>query len=262
MKMVAIMWQSYLNMFLHGCRDLSDQMEIKVYSSKKLEEAPERLDRVLEEASDSDVLFLYRSSEGFWEAIEPRLGELRERVPVVCVSHDPSYWALSTVSPEILARIMQYIGINGKKNFINMVRYVAREVAGLDLDVAEPEPILWEGLYHPESPEVFASVAEYLKWYQPRRQNVTKPGVTGLVGIHFHRHHWVNDDMAVEDALIRALEAVGLDVLPVFSNSFKDEGLGCKGGAQVVQDFFPGRRRVSLHRRPRSHAVLFAVQYR
>ncbi len=74
MKMVAIMWQSYLNMFLHACRDLSDRMESKVYSSKKLEEAPERLDAVLEEASRADMIFLYRANESFWETIEGRLG--------------------------------------------------------------------------------------------------------------------------------------------------------------------------------------------
>lgn len=240
MKMVAIMWQSYLNMFLHACRDLSDRMESKVYSSKKLEEAPERLDAVLEEASRADLIFLYRANESFWETIEGRLRELRDRIPVVCAGYDPTQWALSTVKPEVVAKVMSYIAINGKRNFISMLQYVAREAGGLDFEVAEPEPILWEGVYHPDAPDVFASVEEYLAWDHARLPQSGAEGVEGTVGIHFHRHHWVNEDMAVEDALIRALEAMGLKVLPVFSNSFKDVNLGCKGGAEVIQDFFLG----------------------
>ncbi|WP_449245025.1 magnesium chelatase subunit H [Desulfobacca acetoxidans] len=238
MKIIAIMWQSYLNMFLHACRDLPEEIKVKAYSSKKLEEAPERLDAVLEEAAGADVLFLYRSAEGFWETIEGRLRDLRQNLSIVCVSHDPSYWALSTVKPEVLAKVMSYIAINGKKNFTNMLRYVAQEAGGLDLEVEEPEPILWEGVYHPEAPAVFPTVEEYLTWYTPLRHSYRQSGIEGIVGIHFHRHHWVNEDMEVEDSLIRELEAVGLDVLPVFSNSFKDDTLGFKGGAQVIQDFF------------------------
>lgn len=238
MTMVAIIWQSYLNTFLHACKELSGLMQVKVYSSKRLEEAPERLDSVLAEAAEADLLFLYRSTEGFWESIESRLRELREQIPIVCVAHDPAYWELSTVKLEVIAKVMSYIAINGKSNFVSMLRYVARETGGLDLEVAEPEPILWQGVYHPEAPAVFTSVEDYLAWYQPRRQEKRQSGIEGTVGVHFHRHHWVNEDMEVEDALIRALEEIGLDVLPVFSNSFKDDNLGCKGGAQVIQDYF------------------------
>jgi cobaltochelatase CobN len=235
MKMVAIMWQSYLNMFLRAAGNVSDRMEIKAYSSKRLEEAPEKIESVLEEAAGADVLFLYRASEAFWEGIEERLKELREQVPIVCVGYDPTYWALSTVKLEIPAKVMSYIAVNGEKNFTSMLHYIAREAAGMDIDVEEPEPILWEGVYHPDAPKVFATPEEYLAWYKSRPQSAHH---TGIVGIHFHRHHWVNDDMAVEDALIHELEAAGLGVLPVFSNSFKDDNLGCKGGAQVIQDFF------------------------
>jgi len=237
MKMVAIMWQSYLNMFLRAAGNVSDLMEIKAYSSNRLEEAPERLESVLEEAARADVLFLYRASEGFWEAIEGRLKELREQVPIICVGHDPSYWALCTVKPEVPARIMSYIAVNGEKNFTSMLHYIAREAWGLDIDAAEPEPILWEGVYHPNAHKVFPTTDEYLSWYGSRPRSTHHEG---LVGIHFHRHHWVNDDMAVEDALIHELENIGLGVLPVFSNSFKDDSLGCKGGARVIQDFFLG----------------------
>ena len=238
MKIVTVMWQSYLNMFMQASRDLSGQMEFKTFSSKKLEEEPERIESVLKEAARADIVFLYRSTEKFWETFEQRIKELGGSIQVVCVGHDPTCWALSTVKPEVSAKVMSYITVNGKKNFTNMISYVAKEAGGLDLPVEDPVPIPWEGVYHPDASDVFESVAAYHTWYASRRKRKGRPKGKGVVGIHFHRHHWVNDDMAVENALIREIEAVGLDVLPVFSNAFKDDDMGFKGGAQVIKDFF------------------------
>lgn len=50
----------------------------------------------------------------------------------------------------------------------NMIRFILREAAGLDIDAPEPKPIPWEGLYHPQAPDLFAMMAEYLDWYAPR----------------------------------------------------------------------------------------------
>ena len=261
MKIVAIMWQSYLNMFIHACRDLAHLMEVKAYSSKKLEEEPERIDRVLEEAAKADLVFLYRANEAFWESVEDRFKELGKKIPIVCAGYDPTSWALSTVKPEVPAKVMAYIGINGKTNFTNMIRYVAREAGGMDLEVAEPEPLIWQGVYHPEAAEVFPTVEAYMEWYGPWSSQRRKSDAAGMVGIHFHRHHWVNEDMDVEDALICELENLGLDVLPVFSNSFKDDNLGCLGGAKVIQDFFPGQGPILPHRRPHPAAILPVVQH-
>ena len=48
----------------------------------------------------------------------------------------------------------------------------------------------------------------------------------------------MNDNLEVEDALIRELEALGLDVIPAFSYSIKDEERGCKGSGEVVCEYF------------------------
>jgi len=165
MKIVSIMWQSYINMLVRISRNVTDIVKIKAYSSKRLEEEPERLEAVLEEAAGADIIFLYRSTEGFWETIEGRLRELGQKVPIVCVGHDPSYWMLSTVKPEVVANVYSYLVINGEENFTNMLRYIAREVGGLDLKVEEPKPVPWEGLYHPDAPGIFSDIDEYLRWY-------------------------------------------------------------------------------------------------
>lgn len=239
MKIVSIMWQSYMNMLLRASKNVGDSIELKVYSTKKLEEEPERLEAVLAEAEGADVILLYRSTEGFWETMEKRLQELGRKVPIVCVGHDPSLWMLSTVKPEIVAKVYSYIVINGEENFTNMLRYLAREIGGIDTEVEEPKPVPWEGLYHPDAPGIFGSIEEYLNWYNPHQSAICNPqSAIPTVGILFSRHYWVNDNLEVEDTLIRELEALGMNVIPAFSYSVRDEGLGCRGSGAVVCEYF------------------------
>jgi len=233
MKIVSIMWQSYMNMLVRAGRNVGESIELKVYSTKRLEEEPERIEAAIKEAGGADAILLYRSTEGFWETMEKRLQELGRKVPIVCVGHDPSLWMLSTVRPEIVAKVYSYIVINGEENFTSMLRYIAREIGGIDTEVEEPKPVPWEGLYHPDAPGIFGSIEEYLNWYNPHN-----PESASTVGILFSRHYWVNDNLEVEDTLIRELEALDLNVIPAFSYSVKDEGLGCRGSGAVVREYF------------------------
>jgi len=238
MKMVSIMWHSHMNMFVKAGRNLTDVLELTAYSSKKLEEEPERIDTALSEAAEADVIFLYRSADTFWDSIENHFRELGKRIPVVCCGYDPSYWTLSTVAPEVVARVYAYIVMNGEENMTNMIRYVLREAGGLNIEAAEPKPVPWEGLYHPEAPDIFESVSDYIRWYSAYlgTGEMTNPEKT--VGILFGRHYWVNENLEVETALIRELEALGFGVIPVFSNSIKDVERGNKGSGEVVQETF------------------------
>ena len=233
MKIVSIMWQSYMNMLLRASRNVGDSIELKVYSTKRLEEEPEKIEAALKEAETADAILLYRSTESVWEMMEKRLQELGRKVPIVCVGHDPSLWMLSTVRPEIVAKVYSYIVINGEENFTSMLRYMAREIGGMDIKVEEPKPVPWEGLYHPDAPGIFGSIKEYLNWHNPHNP---KPAST--VGILFSRHYWVNDNLEVEDTLIRELEALGLNVIPAFSYSVRDDKLGCRGSGAVVCEYF------------------------
>lgn len=231
MKIVSIMWSSYINMLVRASKNTNDILQLSAHSSKTLDEDPEKLDKVLQETANADIIFLYRSSEQFWEGIEKSLEELGKKIPIVCCGHDPSYWTLSTVLPEIVATVNSYIIINGEENFTNMLRYIAREVGGLDIKAEEPKPVPWEGLYHPKAPvRHFAGVDEYLEWYEGSREQEAGVGGQGsTVGILFTRHQWVNENTEVEDALIRELEQLGLNVMPVFSYSVKDDDRGSKG---------------------------------
>ncbi len=231
MKLVSIIWQSYSNMLKRAAKNVEDLMEVKLYPSRYLEKNPEKVDEMLAQAKEADIVFIHRSTEGIWDEIGEKLKDLD--VPIVCSSHDPSYWILSTYKPEVVAKVYAYIVKNGEKNFTNMLKYIAREVGGLKgIEVEEPEDIPWEGLYHPEAPGIFETVGRYLEWYNSYRS------YESYIGILLSRHYWINDNLEVEKTLIRELESLGLGVIPAFSYSVKDKELGTKGSGEVVRECF------------------------
>ena len=240
MKLLAIMWDSHCSTLKRAGKALEGIMDVGIYSSRRIEEEPEKMESALKEAETADAILLYRSTESIWEMMEKRLTEIGKDVPIVCVGHDPSYWVLSTVKPEIVATVHTYITYNGEENFTNMLRYLAGEVCKMDIEAPSPKPIPWEGLYHPDAPDIFSNVEEYRTWYASYKKKLHLSKATGTVGLLLSRFYWVNKNFAIEDALIKKLEALGLDVIPAFSYSVKDENLGTKGSGEVVLAYFMG----------------------
>ena len=229
MKIGSIMWASHVPMLVRSSKKL-DFIELKIHSSDVLKDDCSKAEEVLAELEQQDVILLYRTSDLFWEQIEGRLREIGRKIPIVCAGHDPSYWNLSTVKPEVVATCHSYIVMGGEANFCNMLRYLAREVAWMDVDAPPPQPVPWEGLYHPGTSHHFERVEDYLEWYRPRN--------APTVGLLFSRHYWVNNNLEVEDVLIRELETRGMNVIPAFCYAVKDEGLGTKGSGEVIQEYF------------------------
>jgi len=84
----------------------------------------------------------------FWEELEPYIRTIGEDVPLVCVGYDPSHWSLSTVSPDIVTTCYSYLTYNGADNLRNLFRFIERELGGTGQDVAPPQEVPWQGIYH------------------------------------------------------------------------------------------------------------------
>jgi cobaltochelatase CobN len=228
MKITCIISNAYVPTFIKANRSLG--FDLKIFSSRNLENDPERLKDVIGSLESSDLIFIYRGSDGFWDNIEPKLNEIGKKVPIVCLGYDPSYWLLSTVKPTIVATANSYLTINGEENIKNLLLYLDKEVLGADVEASPPKAMPWEGIYHPDAPAYFTDIKKYLEWYKP------KPGPT--VGVLLSRFYWINNTLDVENALIRELERAGLNVIPVFCYSVKDEELGTRGMEEVVRGYY------------------------
>ncbi len=229
MIITAVMWGSYAPILKRAAA--ATGCTLRIFPNRVLEDNPEKMDDVLAAMRTSDVVLLYHTSDMFWEQLDREVKEIRKTVPVICLGTDPLTWGLSTVDTSIVATCQTYLTNNGDENFRNLLRYIGKVVFSQDVPVEPPLAVPWDGLYHPDAPEVFLNAGDYRAWYAPRA--CEGPWVAVL----FSRVSWASSNCAIEDALIRALEAAGLNVIPVFTYSIRDDTLGAKGMARVVEEY-------------------------
>ena len=241
MKITAVMWGSYSPLLkraaaVTGC-------DLRLFPNRALEDSPEKTDEALSAMRESDVVLLYHTSDRFWECIDKQIKTIGETVPVICLGTDPLMWGLSTVELPVVATCQTYLTNNGAENFRNLLRYIEKTVLHKDVPVFPPLALPWEGLYHPDAPDVFPAPGDYRAWYAHKACDGP------WVGVLFSRVSWASSNCAIEDVLIRALEAEGLNVIPVFTYSLRDDTLGAKGMARVVEEYFA----------PEGHAAVDAI---
>jgi len=139
------------------------------------------------------------------------------------------YKSASTVEQEDYRNIFKYLNYGGKKNFENLLLYLANRFTGADYAVNAPERPSWEGIYHPEF-ENPPTIEEYLaKKIIPGRPTV---------GIWFHQTQWQGENTSFVNSLIEETERQGANVLPVFFSGNKNDTLGIKGLEWVIDNYF------------------------
>jgi cobaltochelatase CobN len=229
MKITSVMWGSYAPVLKRAAA--ATGIECALYPTRVLEESSEKLEESLRAMRTSDVILVYHTSDLFWERMDKELAIIRQTVPVISLGPDPSFWGQSTVSPSIVTTCHRYITNNGDENFKNLLLYIKKELFKEDIPVAPPADVPWEGIYHPDASSVFSDVDEYLSWYVERMPKAPR------VGLIFSRTSWAADNVALEDMVIRSLEAEGLNVIPVFTYAIRDDALGARGMAEVIADY-------------------------
>ncbi|MBF0507305.1 MAG: cobaltochelatase subunit CobN [Deltaproteobacteria bacterium] len=232
MKILTVMWSSYLSLMKEAANAMD--IELVAYSNKQINTNYELIDRIKAEMARAELIILYRTNDAFWEELEAAVREVKGRIPVVVVGSDPSYWALSTVSPEIVATVYRYILFNGKDNLVNMFGYLLHHISDQSVVFQQPQEIPWQGIFHPEMGEVFNSTEEYLAAYQrflgPRE-------IQSYVGLLYSRSNWVTGNVGIEKALVASFESRNVGVIPIFLYSLKDANLGNMGGVEVIEKF-------------------------
>jgi cobaltochelatase CobN len=123
---------------------------------------------------------------------------------------DPELAGWATLPPEACHRLWQYGVHGGLANAGQMLAYAA-SLLGADEPWQEPAPLLRAGLYWPGLAR--PTLADLRRAWRRDRP------VAALV---FYRALVQAGDLAAIDALIGALEAAGLNALPIFAVSLKD----------------------------------------
>ena len=167
------------------------------------------------------------------------------RVPLVaCPGHeewDEDLIAACSVPPPEVEAVFSYLMRGGVDNFRNLFLFLSDSYLGTSYGHEAPAPVPWEGIYHPDVHEPIGSEDFAGRRFQPGRPTI---------GFLFYRAHWMSGNLQAVDALIRRLEELGANVLPLFSYSLKHNPDGIEG---------PNRTLSQLLSRPDSSARVHCI---
>lgn len=196
---------------------------IYVFSPRELEEDKNKLKKIL---GSSRVVFLYTHELSNWAA-EAIASSSASHI----VSASEAYAFLNRGDPNVIVKAITYFKMGGEENLLYLLKYLLY-VAGISRE--EPPPpkkIPWHGVWHPKL-GVYEDVEEYLRNYYM----ADKP----LVGILYYRSLWLYGNHKPLEALIDALEAEGLGVIPVFTSGYGDKVTGEPSAEDTIRQFFLG----------------------
>jgi cobaltochelatase CobN len=199
-------------------------------------QASEALDRFILEEIPSARAVVVRVLGGrpyFGEGFERLSRECRERgIAFIAIPGeqglDPELTALCHAPLPLVTQVFEYFTQGGVANLLNLLRCLSDNVLLTGLGYDPPAELPRDGLYHPDVPEGLALEA----W----RSRFARPG-RPTVGILFYRAHWMANNVAPIDALIRRVEEQGANALAVFCYSLKDDPEREDGVPALFHDF-------------------------
>lgn len=133
-------------------------------------------------------------------------------------------------TPKDHVAIGKYGVYGGIPNFKNMWLYLLNRYAGKHFQVEEPQPMAWNGIYHPRAKKLYRDLAEYQK-------DFCHPDWP-TIGMIFYRNEWLAGNLAYQDAMIAEAERQHLNLLAVFSHGVKNPEMGAPGLADAVERYF------------------------
>ncbi|MFW6045494.1 MAG: cobaltochelatase subunit CobN, partial [Natronomonas sp.] len=212
-----------------------DDIDLVVRSESDLDDEP-AIEAFVEEVESATavVLWLHGAEESMpgYDHVAERLDAAG--VPLVVKSTGDTFaFEDTTVSESDMNRAYEYLESGGVVNFVNLCRFLAAEYGrsvsgndGVDIKYNDPVTLPTEGVYHPDQPGV--EYETLVTGHDPE---------TPTIGVWFYESHWTHANTRYVDALVRRLEAEGVDVLPAFCNPATDEA-GQENAEWVARNWF------------------------
>jgi cobaltochelatase CobN len=204
---------------------------------------------LLDAAATADVvvLRLLGGKRAMPETFDPLVRICRERgLPLIaCPGHqewDQELVTACSVPPAELDTVFSYLIRGGVPNFQNLFLFLSDSYLGTDYGHEAPAEVPWEGVYHPDEPDG-VDVESFVQ----RRFVPGKPSIAVL----FYRAHWMSGNLQAVDALVRRLEELDANVLPVYSFSLKHNP---EGDGQANRTF--SEILCNAAGEPRAHCVI------
>lgn len=226
---VAIMWHGSYNILSKLKPRLKEYTNIKIYSSRLLDEEKQDIDELIKDIETCDALILNKTStDGIWDEIDNIIDNVENTK--VYVGGESSLFITNKKGLEVSSKCNTYITYSGEENWINMIKYILYDVLNEKITYKQPIEIPWDGIYHCDTDKIFISTKDYLKY--------KKQSTKGTIGLITSRGYWVNRNIEIEKTLIKAIEDKGYSVIPIFTYTLRNDEIGAKGTANAVRTFF------------------------
>lgn len=134
------------------------------------------------------------------------------------------------VTPAEQATMRTYLLYSGRDNYRNFWLWLAAAFCGENCAYQLPQPLLWNGIFHPQADSAFVDGLQY----QGRFCQAGRP----TIGILFSRDEWVWGDLAYQTALVEEIERQGMNVIAAFSHWSSDPEHHIPGVADTVRSYF------------------------
>jgi cobaltochelatase CobN len=138
----------------------------------------------------------------------------------------------------------EFIGNRGRENDKGIIRWLHNRLTGSGT-VPEPIKNREDGVYHPDLPRD-VELKEYLERLVPGRPTV---------GILYTSNLWIYDNQDHIDMLIRKLESIDVNVIPIFFSTMVSSSQGGEGTLSVVKKYLMDGKRC------RVNAVIMATPF-
>lgn len=113
----------------------------------------------------ADLLILDTPRPSDVAAVQQRLGDVLERLPIPWVRIGGGAPAYGNLPPPVAMRLIGYYGNGGEANLRQLFTLMQRKKAGQPFDdLPAPVALPNTGFYHPAAPGPFATLDEYLAW--------------------------------------------------------------------------------------------------
>lgn len=192
--------------FIDNVKDC-DYLYITVFPGKSL---PETI-----KVTDYDLIFVDWLSSGlsYCNQVAALMEEaVAKNIPVIITTTYIDHPSQVIIADKVTEYqwVRTYWSNMNNINARELLKFIGVKFFGLTLEQPKaPVLIKSEAIYHPDANTIFESLNDYYAWYN---HNSIKP----TVGILFHETDFKNGDLSTIDALIRAFENKGYNVIPYF----------------------------------------------
>lgn len=175
---------------------------------------------------------------------------------------DPELTALCTVGVPVAHEAFAYLQFGGLPNHEHLLRFLADHLLATGFGYDAPAPQPRHGIYRPAGAggDTQGQGDETLDSWRTR-QDLARP----TVGVLFYRSHMLSGNTDFVDALVRAGEQAGMNVLPVYAYSLKDDeeesGAGSQEPAAIGENGRSALTLQGLGTGSREKAVPAALRY-